>query len=163
MDEDHFEEFSTLISGIHGNIQKLKTRYTAQFGLKPVHVLWLYLLRTYPEGMSASELAAACGFDRSLVSQNLNQLLDGGVVTTLASGVRRRYGWKLVLTEKGMELAEIISAVAVDIQNPVSRDIPASDLAAFYRTLRTLSGKFEELVKTNNIQEVIDNERKTDR
>ena len=163
MDEERFEEFSTLISGIHGNIQKLKTRYTAQLGLKPVHVLWLYLLQTYPEGMSASELAAACGFDRSLVSQNLNQLLDGGVVTTLASGVRRRYGWKLVLTEKGMELAEIISTVAADVQNTVSRDSPASDLAAFYRTLRTLSGKFKELVKTNSIQEVIDNERKTDR
>ena len=86
MDEERFEEFSTLLSGIHGNIQKLKTRYTAQLGLKPVHVLWLYLLRTYPEGMSASELAAACGFDRSLVSQNLNQLLDGGVVTSLAAG-----------------------------------------------------------------------------
>ena len=163
MDEDRFEEFSTLISGIHGNRQKLKTRYAAQLGLKPVHVLWLYLLRVYPEGMYASELAAACGFDRSLVSQNLNPLLDGGIVTVLGSGTRRRYGWKLVLTEKGMELAEIISTVAADVQNTVSRDIPASDLEAFYRTLRTLSEKFENLVKTNNIQEVIDNERKTDR
>ena len=163
MEGERFEEFSTLISGIQGHIQKLKVRYTAQFGLKPVHVLWLYLLRVYPEGMYASELATACGFDRSLVSQNLNQLLDGGVVTTLASGARRRYGWKLVLTEKGMELAEIISTVAADVQNTVSRDIPASDLEVFYRTLRTLSGKFEDLVKTNNIQEVIDNERKTDR
>ena len=163
MDEERFEEFSTLISGIHGNIQKLKTRYAAQLGLKPVHVLWLYLLRVYPEGMYASELAAACGFDRSLVSQNLDSLLDGGIVTVLGSGARRRYGWKLVLTEKGAELAEIISAVAMDVQNTVSRDIPASDMAAFYRTLHTLSEQFDELVKRNSIQEVINHERKTDR
>ena len=162
MEGERFEEFSTLISGIHGNIQKLKMRYAAQLGLKPVHVLWLYLLRVYPEGMYASELAAVCGFDRSLVSQNLNPLLDGGIVTVLGSGARRRYGWKLVLTEKGMELAEIISAVAIDVQSTVSQEIPASDLAVFYRTLRTLSQQFEKLVKRNSIQEVIDHERKTD-
>ena len=162
MGEEHFEEFSALISGIHGNIQKLKMRYAAQLGLKPVHVLWLYLLRVYPEGMYASELAAACGSDRSLVSRELDHLLDGGIVTALASGKRRRYGWKLVLTEKGKELADIISTVARDIQSTVNREIPVSDLAIFYRTLRTLSENFEKLVTTNNIQEIINNERKTD-
>lgn len=162
MEEERFEEFCNLISGVHGNIQKLKARYTVQLGIKPVHVFWIYLLRVHPEGMSASELAAAGKSDRSLVSREIDSLLDAGIVRALGGGERRRYGWKLVLTEKGEALSDIISAVVRDIQNTVSRDIPESDLMAFYRTLHTLSDGFEMLVKNNNIQETIDHECKTD-
>ena len=52
LEQERFEEFSSLISGIYGSIQKLKARYTAQLGLKAVHVFWIYLLREHPEGMS---------------------------------------------------------------------------------------------------------------
>lgn len=162
MEEEHFEEFCNLISGVHGNIQKLKLRYTTQLGIKPVHVFWIYLLRVHPDGMSASELAAAGKSNRSLVSREIDYLLDEGIVRALGSGERRRYGWKLVLTEKGEALAGIISAVVRDIQNTVNHDIPKSDLEIFYRTLNALSDGFEKLVDNNNIQETIDHECKTD-
>lgn len=157
--EPRFEEFSSLISGVHGDIQKLKARYTTQLGLKGVHVFWLYLLRAHPEGLSASELAAAGGSDRSLVSRELDALFAKGIVYTPdgpADGGKRRYGWKLQLTDKGRALADLIAAVVTDIQNTVSRDIPPQDLAAFYRTLRVLAGRFRDLEKSNDIQEVID-------
>lgn len=156
LDQERFEEFSSLISGIHGNIQKLKVRYTTQLDLKAVHVFWLYLLRAHPEGMSASELAAAGQSNRSLVSREIDGLFDKGIVFTQDSGDKRRYGWKLMLTAKGRQLADIISAVVTDIQNTVSRDIPEEDLITFYRTLRILADGFNELNKSNNIREVID-------
>lgn len=156
LEQERFEEFSALISCIHGNIQKLKARYTTQLGLKAVHVFWLYLLRTRPEGLSASELAAAGQSDRSLVSREINVLFDKGIIFTRDNGEKRRYGWKLMLTDKGREIADIISAVVTDIQNTVSRDISEADLITFYRTLRNLAGNISELEKNNNIQEVID-------
>lgn len=156
LEQERFEEFSALISCIHGNIQKLKARYTTQLGLKAVHVFWLYLLRTHPEGLSASELAAAGQSDRSLVSREINVLFDKGIIFTRDNGEKRRYGWKLMLTDKGREIADIISAVVTDIQNTVSRDISEADLITFYRTLRNLAGNISELEKNNNIQEVID-------
>lgn len=156
LEQERFEEFSSLISSVHGSIQKLKARYTSQLGLKGVHVFWLYLLRTHPEGMSASELAAAGGSNRSLVSRELDALFEKGIIFTQDTGEKRRYGWKLMLTEKGEQLADVISAVVTDIQNTVSRDLPEEDLLVFYRTLRLLAGEFEKLNKSNNIQEVID-------
>ena len=162
MDEERFEEFSALISSVYGNIQKLKARYAIQLGLKPVHVFWIYLLRTHPDGLSASELALAGKSDRSLVSRELDHLLEQGIVHTLGDSSRRRYGWKLLLTEKGQKLSDVISVVVRDIQNTVSHDISESDLIIFYRTLHTLSDNFEKIVENNRIQEVIDNERKTD-
>ncbi len=156
LEQERFEEFSSLISGIYGSIQKLKARYTAQLGLKAVHVFWIYLLREHPEGMSASELAAAGQSDRSLVSREIDDLFEKGIIFTRDGNGKRRYGWKLELTDKGRELADVISAVAAEVQDTVSRGIPEEDLVTFYRTLRTLAGGFDGLNRNNQIQEVID-------
>ena len=156
LEQERFEEFSSLISGIYGSIQKLKARYTAQLGLKAVHVFWIYLLREHPEGMSASELAAAGQSDRSLVSREIDDLFERGIIFTRDGNGKRRYGWKLELTDKGRELADVISAVAAEVQDTVSRGIPEEDLVTFYRTLRTLAGGFDGLNRNNQIQEVID-------
>ena len=156
LDQERFEEFSSLISCVHGNIHKLKARYTTQLGLKAVHVFWLYLLRTHPEGMSASELAAAGQSNRSLVSREINDLFEKGLVFTQGNGDKRRYGGKLMLTSEGKRLANAIAAVVTDIQNTVSRDIPEEDLITLYRTLGILADGFKELNKDNSIQEVID-------
>ena len=156
LEQERFEEFSSLISSISGNIQKLKVRYITQLGLKSVHVFWLYLLRAHPEGMSASELAAAAQSSRSLVSREIDELFDKGIVFTQENGGKRRYGWKLLLTDKGRQTADIISAIASDVQNTVSRDIPEEDLVSFYRTLKTLANGLEELNQSSNNQEAID-------
>lgn len=156
LEQERFEDFSALISSIHGNIQKLKTRYTTQLDLKAVHVFWLYLLRKHPEGLSASELAAAGQSNRSLVSREIDELFDKGIIFTQDNGNKRRYGWKLMLTSKGKQLADVISAVVTDIQNSVSRDISEEDLISFYQTLRILANGFNELEKSNNIQKIID-------
>ena len=156
LEQERFEEFSSLISCIHGNIQKLKARYTTQLGLKSVHVFWLYLLRIHPEGMSASELAAAVQSNRSLISRELDTLFDKDIIYTRGNGDKRRYGWKLMLTGKGEQLADVISAVITDTQNIVSQDISEEDLITFYRTLKTLANKFDQLTENNNIQEIID-------
>lgn len=159
LEQERFEDFSSLISSIHGSIQKLKTRYTAQLGLKAVHVFWIYLLRAHPEGMSAAELASAGQSNRSLVSREIDDLFKKGIVYTQDGGDKRRYGWKLMLTDKGRELADIISAAVADIQDTVSRNIPREDLESFYRVLKTLATGFCELEKDNHIQEVIDESR----
>lgn len=148
MRQNRFEEFSSLISGIHGDIQKLKARYTGPLQLKSVHIFWLYLLREHPEGLSASELAASAKSSRSLVSREIEELVERGIIVTQQKADKRRYGWKFVLTEKGEELATQIWNISKAIQDTVSRDIPAEDLVVFYRTLNTLSENFEELVKS---------------
>ena len=162
MDEERFEEFASLISGIHSNIQKLKARYADSLGLKAVHVFWLYLLRTHPEGMTASELAAAAKADRSLVSREIDALLKAGIVRTLTDGERRRYAWKLVLTERGEATAAVIAIIAKHIQDTINRGISQEELRTFYRTLHTLSDGFDRLAADNDIQELIEHERKAD-
>ena len=55
MESERFEQFSSLISGIYRDIQKLKAKWTEPLGMKAVHIFWVYLLKKHPEGLSASE------------------------------------------------------------------------------------------------------------
>ncbi len=145
--EERYEEFAALIAGVHGNIQKIKSSYASSFGLKTVHIFWLYLLRTHPGGMTASELAKAGKTDRSLVSREIGELQEKGIVVAQQRGERRRYGWKFELTERGAQIAGQISQIALAVQNRVNESITEDELISFYRTLNRLAERFEEIVK----------------
>ena len=144
MKEEHFEQFRNLISGIHWNIEKMKTKWTAPLGVKSVHIFWLYLLKSHPEGLTAAELARLSQSNRSLVSREMQNLIDLGYVCAENTG-RNSYGQKLKLTPSGIETAQRIAEASLQIQNKVSANIPEEDLNTLYRTLEILLENFQAL------------------
>ena len=92
MKEERFEQFSALISGIYRDIQKLKTKWTEPLGMKSVHIFWVYLLKNHPEGLSASELSRHSQSNRSLVSREIQELINLGYVYAEETPKQRRYG-----------------------------------------------------------------------
>ena len=147
METKRFEQFNTLISGIYRDIQKLKTKWTAPLGMKAVHIFWVYLLNSHPEGLSASELSQHSQSNRSLVSREIQELIDLGYVYAKQSTSKRRYGQKLHLTPLGVEAAKRISDATLDIQNKVNAGIPEDDLIVLYRTLGILMENFHQLAE----------------
>lgn len=150
MQEERFEEFSTLISSIHENICKLKASYTSRLGLKEVHIFWIYLLKQHENGMYASELASASKVNRSLVSREIGSLIEDNVLYIDETTAHARYGRKFKLTAGGKLLAEEISRIAKDIQDKVNRDINEENLDVFYNTLRLLASRFDRAVLDGN-------------
>jgi len=147
METERFEQFNTLISGIYRDIQKLKTKWTAPLGMKSVHIFWVYLLSSHPEGLSASELSQHSQSNRSLVSREIQELIDLGYVYAKQSATKRRYGQKLQLTPLGEEAAKRIANATLDIQNKVNIGIPEEDLVVLYRTLNILMENFHQLAE----------------
>ena len=119
MEAERFEQFSSLISGIYRDIQKIKTKWTAPLGMKAVHIFWVYLLKNHPDGLTASELSRHSQSNRSLVSREIQELIDLGYVQAQDSK-NRRYGQKLTLTQTGWQAAQRISEASLEIQNQVS-------------------------------------------
>ena len=147
MEAERFEQFSSLISGIYRDIQKLKAKWTEPLGMKAVHIFWVYLLKNHPQGLTASELSRHSQSNRSLVSREIRELLDLGYVQ--AENGQHRYGQKLTLTQSGHEVAQRISEASLDIQNRVNEGIPMEDLVVFYRTLGILMENFHRLTEQN--------------
>lgn len=150
MEAERFEQFSSLISGIYRDIQKLKAKWTEPLGLKAVHIFWVYLLKNHPEGLTASELSRHSQSNRSLVSREIQELIDLGYVQAGKPSGQRRYGQKLTLTPSGSEIAETISHASVEIQNKVNAGIPEEDLIVLYRTLGILMENFHRLTEQSS-------------
>ena len=145
MEEERFEQFWNLISGIHRDIEKLKTKWTQPLGMKSVHIFWVYLLKDHPEGLTAAELARLSQTNRSLVSREIQNLIDLGYVYTDKN--HRGYGQKLKLSQSGLEAAKKISQASLEIQNQVNSGIPKDDLITLYRTLEILMTNFHRLAE----------------
>lgn len=154
MKTERFEDFTTVISGIHRDIQKIKMKFTRHLGLKSVHMYWLYLLRVHPEGLSASELAELGKTNKALVSREIDELVTGGLITTDSQSDRRRYGWKFRLTETGQKMAETISTIALEVQHRASSDIPEEDMVTFYRVIYALLDNFDRMAENFEISEL---------
>lgn len=143
METIRYEKFTRAIDGIHKAINKIKLAEAPRLGVKGVHVFWIYKLLDYPEGLTAAEIAAVSMIDKSLVSREIATLKQDGYIATLGGeGKKRGYNARLVLTERGVELAKRISDEATRVQDAVSEGISEEELSAFYATLEKLHTKF---------------------
>ena len=147
MENERFEQFSSLISGIYRDIQKLKTKWTEPLGMKSVHIFWVYLLKNHPDGLTAAELSRHSQSNRSLVSREIRELIDLGYVAHVNTSQKSSYGNKLILTESGMKIAQRISEASLDIQNKVNAGISQEDLLILYRTLGILMENFHRMTE----------------
>ena len=146
MERTRFGKFTLLIDGIHKSIHKLKLDIAPTLGVKGVHVFWVYELSNHPEGLTATEIAAAGRIDRSLVSREIEALKEGGYIASRGGTGRRGYNERLYLTEQGLELSERITDEILKIQDAVNRGIGEDELSVFYSVLGRLNNNFEEVL-----------------
>ncbi len=151
MYNDHLEQFTLTLADILKSVKKIKERRMSDFGLRSTHVMVVYLLGRYPDGLTPADLCEAGDIDKSQVSRVLSELTEKGYVAPVSSGMRR-YKSRLCLTEAGKELAHFIALSAAEVQTEVSGNIPPEDLAAFYRTLFALQTNFQALVEEENAE-----------
>ena len=148
MELERFGKFTLLIDGIYKNIHKIKLNTAPFLGIKGVHIFWIYSLRKHPDGLTATELAALSEIDRSLVSREVAKLCEDGYIMNVGgTGKRKNYNSRLVLTEKGMELAEYIRREAMTVQNLADEGISEEELLLFYTVLEKLHNNFVKITK----------------
>lgn len=148
MRPERFDRFMLLVDGAQKCMGKIKGTIASSPEIKGVHVFWLYKLLTYPEGLTATELAAESMIDRSLVSREINELYEGDYVTLGdgSHGKRKTYNARIRLTEKGAALAERIREGAQALQERVDEGISEEELAVFYRVFDKLHTNLRSIV-----------------
>ncbi|MBQ8836320.1 MAG: transcriptional regulator [Clostridia bacterium] len=151
MEQERVIHFTHLIDGIHKRVQKLRTDYAANFGVKGVHVFWVYELLSHPEGLSAASLAASSKIDRSLISREIKALESIGYIRAEKQSGKRGYNSKIVLTESGIEAAHKMRDIMMDFQNLADDGVSKSDLEIFYSVLEKINYNLEktDLVGSN--------------
>lgn len=101
---DRFETFTGSILELNRCVQKLKDMEMKPFGLRANHVMCLYYLGKFPQGLTVTELAETCREDKAAVSRCVSSLVERGFVGGSFPENKRSYRTKLSLTESGREL-----------------------------------------------------------
>lgn len=105
---ERFEAFTGSILELNRYLQKIKDMEMKPYGLRANHVMCLYYLGRNPEGLTVSELTAACREDKAAVSRCITQLVAQGYVCGNFREDKRSYRTKLFLTEAGKEMVQNI-------------------------------------------------------
>ncbi len=139
---ERFSIFVFAITRIHKYIKGLESKMAARIGVKGVHVFWIYTLFCEKDGLTASEIAQRNHVNRSLVSREIVRLEKEEIIAyQTESDYNNKYNAKIVLTEKGKEIAHSIFKTGVEIQQTVGQDIPIEELKIFYSVLDRLADK----------------------
>ena len=105
---NRFETFTGAILELSRCLQRLKDLEMKPLGLRGNHVMCLYYLGKHPQGLTMTELAAACREDKAAVSRCLTLLEGRGLVSSSAPQGKRSYRAKLTLTREGQAMVEEI-------------------------------------------------------
>lgn len=144
---DRFGNFVGTISTINKNIQKIKTNKMKEFGLSGNHVMCLFYLAQYPEGLTATKLCELISIDKAATSRALSELVQKGYVYYPDLEHHKKYRVLALLTEKGQEMTERIDEIICDAVNEVGSSITDEERKIMYRSLDKISESIKDLAK----------------
>lgn len=143
---DRFGRFTTDMSSIYKNIQKIKRIEMEKIGLKGTHVACINLINEAPDGLTAAQICQLAKEDKAGISRALSELIEMGYIEYLEdeSGDKRKYRAKAVLTVKGKEYAARVKDMITEAVVYAGNELSEEKRAIFYEVLGEISQNIEE-------------------
>jgi len=140
-----YELFSTVVSALYHDIQRIERTEMAKYGLKGPHAQCLSIMNRYPEGITSARLCQICERDKAAISRTVAELEEAGLLTRQEHN-GMRYRVPLLLTEAGRRAAQNVNFVASRAVeqaglglNDRQRDVFYSVLGVIAQNLHTIS------------------------
>lgn len=141
-----YELFSSSVSSLYHDIQKIERVEMANFGLKGPHAQVLLAMSRCPEGITAVRLCQICEKDKAAISRSVAELEQAGLLErTERNGIR--YRALLVLTDKGMEAAKAVSGRARQAVEQAGAGLTDAQREVFYSVLDLIAGNLHTICK----------------
>ena len=142
--EQRYETFTLLILNISRCVQKIKNIEMAALGLKGRQVQCLFALYNSDGGASVTTLCELCSEDKGMMSRTLKDLTAQGLVY-IDEQKERKYRNPVKLTEKGAEVAGVVSTKISEMVDLGSMGISEDDRKRLYRTLSLISDNLTKI------------------
>ena len=141
-----YQQFSTAISCLYHDIQKLERVEMAKYGLKGPHAQCLLAMSRYPEGITAVRLCEVCEKDKAAISRIVAELEQMGMVRrTEHNGTR--YRASLTLTEQGQTAAKAVEEKARLAVERAGAGLDDKSREVFYSVLALIAGNLHVICK----------------
>ena len=141
-----YESFSTCISCMYHDIQRIERVEMARYGLKGPHAQCLLAMSRYPEGITAVRLCEVCEKDKAAISRIVAELEQMGMVRrTEHNGTR--YRASLTLTEQGQTAAKAVEEKARLAVERAGAGLDDKSREVFYSVLALIAGNLHAICK----------------
>ena len=136
-----YEAFVPVSLQIAKTVQAMKSQKMTAYGLKGTNATCLCRILLSENGLTATELATACGIDKAQVSRAMTELAERGLVCRDDRN-GRRYKQKYHLTDAGVIAATDITEATRDVREALYRGIDENDLQVFNDVLARMCNNF---------------------
>lgn len=141
-----YEVFSSAISCLYHDIQKIQRVEMAKHGLKGPHAQCLLALYREPQGITAAKLCEVCEKDKAAVSRTVAELEEAGLLKrTEKNGVR--YRASLRLTEDGISVAKSVRDRVELAVEQAGNGLNDAQREVFYQVLALIAGNLHAICK----------------
>ena len=141
-----FERFTSSISAIYRDIQKIERDEMEKQGLRGAFAQYLLAMSRYPQGITAAALCEVCDKDKAAVSRVIAELEAKGLLHKEADGVTQ-YRAKVYLTDAGKEAVTFVQQRACAAVELAGSGLSAADRAVFYAALELLGNNLQEVAR----------------
>lgn len=133
-----YEIFTSVVSSLYHDIQRIERTEMARYGLKGSHAQCLVVLLRHPEGITASRLCEICEKDKAAVSRTVAELEEAGLLTKQEkNGIRYRV--PLRLTQAGRDAAQTVNDLAGKAVEQAGAGLTDEQRAVFYHVLGVIA------------------------
>ena len=141
-----YELFSSSVSCLYRDIQKIERNEMAKFGLKGPHAQCLLALSRYPEGITAAKLCEICEKDKAAISRSVAELEERGLLMRIErNGLR--YRAVLKLTEEGRNAAGVVNEKARQAVEQAGEGLNDAQREVFYKVLALIADNLHAICK----------------
>ena len=141
---ERFEQFTYAINVIYRSILKLEREEMEKYGYRASYVLYLAILSRCPDGVTATKLSELCDRDKAGISRIVTEMEENGLITK-QSNRDNFYRAKLVLTDKGREIAERVQQSAIVAVSEAGNGMSDDDRKIFYECLTLISSNLKNI------------------
>lgn len=141
---DRFEQFTSMISALHRDVQKIERDEMEKRGLRGAFAQYLLAISRHPEGITAAALCETCDKDKAAVSRIISEMESKGLLEKENDGISQ-YRARLRLTPGGQATADFVrerASIAVELAGSGLSD---EDRKAFYSALMLISSNLQKI------------------
>lgn len=136
-----FEEFTSLISSIHRDVQKIERDEMERYGLKGAYTQYLLAIAHRPEGLTAAQLCELCDKNKAAVSRIISEMETSGLIIRSANP----YKALLTLTQKGNDAVEYVKERCSLATALAGEGLGHQDRNVFYSALHLIASNLQKL------------------
>lgn len=140
---ERFEQLTLGVAKIYKSIQKIKKQSMEFMGLKSTHVMCLYYLGIYPDGLTAAEICRLCLENKAGISRILNDLENQGLISYILPPGGKNYRSKAVLTSLGKTYTNKVNLQILKAVRAASEGLDEDEREIFYKVLNRIADNLE--------------------